>query len=168
MKYLAPVLASLMFAGCGYHVSGHADLLPSTIHTIAIPPVDNVTNRYKLSNYLGSMLTREFISRTRYKIVTDPNQADAILKAAVIRYYSTPVVSVNGRATTVQLSAIMQISLTERATGKVFFNRPNMEVRQRYEISLNQLEYFEESDIALDRVSREVARSVVSAVLEAF
>ena len=43
-----------------------------------------------------------------------------------------------------------------------------MEVRQRYEISVDQLQYFEESDIALDRVSREVARSVVSAILEAF
>jgi len=73
-----------------------------------------------------------------------------------------------GRANSVQLSAILQINLTERATGKVLFSRPSMEVRQRYEISVDQLQYFEESDIALDRVSREVARSVVSAILEAF
>jgi hypothetical protein len=68
----------------------------------------------------------------------------------------------------VQFSAFLQVNLVERVTGKVLFTRPNMEVRQRYEISQNPLEYFEESDIALDRASREVARSVVSAILEAF
>jgi outer membrane lipopolysaccharide assembly protein LptE/RlpB len=168
MKYTALTLAALILSGCGYHVSGHADLLPATVKTIAIPAVGNLTNRYKFSDQLAGALTREFISRTRYKVSADPNQADAILKAAVIRYYSTPVVSDGGRATMVQLSAVLQVNLVERATGKVLFNRPNIEVRQRYEISLNQREYFEESDIALDRLSREVARSVVSAILEAF
>src|SRR4051812_46272146 len=168
MKYAVLAIAAIALTGCGYHVSGHADLLPTTIKTIAIPAVSNLTNRYKLSDQLASAMTREFISRTRYKIVTEPEQADAVLRAAVVRYYSTPVVSEGGRATTVQLSAILQVNLFERATGKVLFTRPAMEVRQRYEISLKELQYFEESDVALERVSREVARSVVSAILEAF
>ena len=32
-------LLCLLFASCGYHVSGKADLLPKRIHTIAIPVV---------------------------------------------------------------------------------------------------------------------------------
>ena len=167
---LAALAVTLAVNGCGYHVSGHADLLPATIKTIAIPAVGNLTNRYKLSDRLASTLTREFISRSRYRIVTDPAQADAVLKAVVVNYFSYPVVSdqKTGRANSVQLSAILQINLTERTTGKLLFSRPNLEVRQRYEISIDQLEYFEESDIALDRLSREVAKSVVSAILEAF
>ena len=170
MRYVLLALAAVVVNGCGYHVSGHADLLPATIKTISIPAVTNLTNRYKLSDRLASTLTREFISRSRYRIVTDPNQADAVLRAAVINYYSYPVVSdqKTGRANSVQLSAILQINLTERTTGKVLYTQPRMEVRQRYEISVDQLEYFEESDIALDRLSREVAKSVVSAILEAF
>lgn len=174
MKSIGLPVASLVVAlaagGCGYHVSGHADLLPTTIKTIAIPAVGNLTNRYKLPDRLASTLTREFISRSRYRIVTDPAQADAILKAVVVNYYSYPVVSdqKTGRANSVQLSVVLQINLTERSTGKVLFTQPRMEVRQRYEISVDQLEYFEESDIALDRLSREAAKSVVSAILEAF
>src|SRR3954467_9272370 len=100
MKYAVLAIAAIALTGCGYHVSGHADLLPATIKTIAIPAVDNLTNRYKLSDRLASAMTREFISRTRYKIVADPNQADAVLKAAVVNYYSYPVVSdqASGRA----------------------------------------------------------------------
>src|SRR5437016_1275452 len=68
------LLLGLLFASCGYHVSGKADLLPKRIHTIAIPAFGNATTKYKLSERLTSALTREFISRTRYRIVADPNQ----------------------------------------------------------------------------------------------
>ncbi len=43
-----------------------------------------------------------------------------------------------------------------------------MEVRERYEIAIDPRAYFEESDTAIERMSREVARSIVSAVLEKF
>ena len=173
MKCCLLVLISILLAtaGCGYHVSGHSDLLPKTVKTIAIPPFANVTTRYKLTDSIPSSLMREFASRTsRYQIVNNPDQADAVLRGAVVNYLSFPVVSdqKTGRATAVQISVFLNISLVERATGKVLFNRPNMEVRQRYEISSDQVAYFEESGTALQRVSQEVARAVVSAILEAF
>ena len=62
----------------------------------------------------------------------------------------------------------MQVTLTERATGKVIFSRPNFDVHQRYELSLTAGAYFEESDAALDRLSRDVARDLVSSILENF
>jgi outer membrane lipopolysaccharide assembly protein LptE/RlpB len=80
------VFAAVLLSGCGYHVSGHADTLPKTVKTIAIPPVANLTTRYKLSDRLAATLTREFGTRTRYKVVADPNQGDATLTAAVISY----------------------------------------------------------------------------------
>jgi hypothetical protein len=43
-----------------------------------------------------------------------------------------------------------------------------MEFRQTYEISVDPATYFDESDNAMDRLSRDVARTVVSAVLANF
>ena len=43
-----------------------------------------------------------------------------------------------------------------------------MEFRERYEVSVDPSAYLEESDAALTRLSRDVARTVVSAVLERF
>jgi hypothetical protein len=34
---------------CGYHVSGHADLLPKHIKSIAIPAFGNLSTRYRLA-----------------------------------------------------------------------------------------------------------------------
>jgi hypothetical protein len=161
---------ALTLAGCGYHVSGHSDLLPSTIKTVAIPAFGNVTGRYRLTEMMPAALTREFISRTRYQVVPDEKDADAVLRGAVVNYMFFPSVidQVSGRAAGIQVMVVLQLTLHERASGKVLYTRPAMEVRNRYEIAIDPKAYFEESDLALERVSRDVARTVVSSVLENF
>jgi hypothetical protein len=162
--------AACLLAGCGYRVSGHSDLLPTSIQSIAIPAFGNATTRYKLADRVTQALTHEFIRRTRYRIHPDVSQADAILQGAVLTYSAYPTVfdPLSGRATGVQAHVVLQVTLTERATGKVLFTRPSMEVRERYEISVDPKEYFDESGVAMQRLSEEAARSVVSAILENF
>ena len=162
--------AAAALTSCGYHVSGHADLLPKEIKTIAIPAFANLTVRHKLADRLPAALTREFIRRTRYRVIQDQNQADAILSGAVLSYNSYPTVfdPATGRAAGIQVIVTLQVRLTERATGKVLFLRESMEARQRYEISTDQVAYFEESSAAIERLSQEVARLLTSAILENF
>jgi len=170
MKPALLCLLPLLFSACGYHVAGNTDLLPKTIKTIAVPAFGNVTIRYKLADRLPTDIAREFISRTRYAVVADPKKADAVLNGAVVSFTSFPTTydPVTSRATAAQVIVNVQISLVERSTGKVLFNRPSMEIRERYEISVNPGTYFDESGPAMDRLAQDVARSVVSAVLENF
>jgi outer membrane lipopolysaccharide assembly protein LptE/RlpB len=167
-KVLAGCLLLVALGGCGYHTSGHADLLPKRIKTIAVTSFNNNSSRYRLTGTLPKAIAREFISRTRYKVVADPAEADAVLSGAVLTYANYTTIVQNGRASGIEMVVTMQISLTDRATGKVLFTRPSMEVRERYEVAADPRAYFEESDIGLERMSRDVARSVVSAVLENF
>jgi hypothetical protein len=62
----------------------------------------------------------------------------------------------------------MQVSLRERRTGKILYQNQNYEARERYEVSVDPKAYFEESEAALERMSRSVARNLVSAILEKF
>jgi hypothetical protein len=62
----------------------------------------------------------------------------------------------------------MQVSLTERATGKVLFTRPRLEARERFQIASLPGQYFEESETALNRVSKAAAAQVVSDLLNDF
>ncbi len=170
MRLVGAIVLVLVNAGCGYHVSGKADLLPKSVQTIAIPAFTNITARYKLPERLAGSLTREFISRTRYHITADPTTADAVLRGSVLRYdsYVTTFDPVTNRGSSVQVNVTLKLTLVERVTGKVLFERPSMEVRERYEIATDQRAYLEESDAAVDRMSRDLARTVVSAVLEAW
>ena len=167
----AAILAMVaMLSGCGYKVGGKADLLPASIRTIAIPTFSNATTRYKLTEQLPSAITREFLSRSRYRVVADPREADAVLEGAVTNVMSAPTIfdQATGRAAGIQVSVFVNVRLIERATGNVLYTRQGLEVRQRYEVSIEALEFFDESSTALQRLSQEVARQVVSTVLSAF
>ena len=169
MKRFVPLLACVL-SSCGYHVAGHADLLPKTIKTIAVPAFGNASIRYKLSDQLSEAVKREFIAQTHYKMVSDPGQADAILQGAVGTYASYPILfdSVTSRAAAVQVIVTLQVKLVERATGKVLFTRPNLQVSEQYQISLDPGQYFDESDTALARASKIVAQQIVTAILNDF
>ncbi|MGE5644682.1 MAG: LPS assembly lipoprotein LptE [Acidobacteriota bacterium] len=169
MKFAAFAAFALLATGCGYHVSGHADMLPKNIRTIAVVTFANATTRYRITETLPAAITREFIARTRYNIVADPNDADAILSGTVVNYNAFPTTldPATGRATAVQVYIHLQIMLRDRA-GNVIYSQPHFEARERYEISTDPKAYVDESDAAFDRVSQYVARMVVSGVLEKF
>ncbi|MBZ5585995.1 MAG: hypothetical protein LAQ30_28155 [Acidobacteriia bacterium] len=169
---VAPFVLVLAAAGggCGYHIGGQGDLMPKTVKTIAVPAFGNVTARYKLARLLPGDITRELLSRTRYVVVPDANQADAVLGGTLANFVAYPIVSdpATGRATAAQVVVTLNLTLRERVSGKVLWSNNGAEFRERYEISLDPKAYFDESGTAADRVSRDVARSVVSAILEAF
>jgi len=169
VKFLVAA-AALMLASCGYHVSGHADLMPKTIQTVCIPAFKNATSRYKLTDRLPGAISREFLTRTKYHISTDENSCDAILRGTVINFLAnqTTVDPTTGRATAADIHVILSITFTERATGKLLYSNVNFDARERYQISVNPIAYFEESDAGLNRVATQVSRQVVSAILEKF
>ena len=167
----ALALGSCALSSCGYHVAGRADLVPKDVHTIAIPPFSNATVKYKLTDLLPEAISREFITRTRYKPVSDPSQADAVLTGGVVRYvaYPTLIAQATGRTSGLQIIVVLNVSLTQRSSGKVIFSRPYFEEHQRYELSVtNDAQYFDESSSGMQRLSRDVARDLVSAILENF
>ena len=165
---LALALAATALTGCGYHVSGHGELMPKTAHTIAIQAFGNTTTRYKLARTLPGDIGTEFLKRSRYRIVSDPGQADVVLTGTLSNYIAYPTISAGGRSTTVEAVVTLSVTMTDRTTGAIIFNRPASEFRERYEISADPTSYFDESGTAMERLSKDVARSVVSAILEAF
>jgi hypothetical protein len=163
--------SALGFSGCGYHVAGSQNLLPKTLHTIAVPPFGNATIRYKLTDLLPQDITREFHTRTKYEIITDPTQADAVLHGTVLNYLAFPTLidQTTGRTSALQVIVRLSVTLTDRATGKVLFNRPFYEAHERYEASVtNNYQYFDESTSAVQRLSKDVARDLVSSILDNF
>jgi hypothetical protein len=168
LKRAIPLLA-IGLAGCGYQMVGTVDALPKTIHSIAVPTVRNATTQYKVTDLLGQAIGREFISRTRYKVVMDPAEADANLICNVVNFISYPTVvdPTTSRATGVQAILTVNVMLRDKA-GAILFNRPNFEVRERYEISIDPAKYFDESEPAMQRLAQDVARTIVTAVLTKF
>ena len=171
MKRILPVLlVCAVSSGCGYHAAGKAELIPKSVRTIYIEPFHAGIPRADIPRLLAADLAREFLSRTRFRIVSDPAQADAVLAGAITNFSSgsTTTDPNTARSTGAMVVLQMNIYLTERGTGKSLYQNNGYEFRERYEISENAATYFDESGTAVQRVTRDAARSIVSAILENF
>lgn len=163
-------LGPALLGSCGYHVGGKAELIPKSIQTIAIPPFVSASLRYRLLDVLPEQIGREFIAKTRFRVVTDPSEADAVLQGNInmAQVYPTIFDPTSGKPTSVQVLVVVSLTLSERPTGRVILTRNNLAFRQNYSIAVDPHQFFDESGPAFDRVSQDVAHGVVTAIVEAF
>lgn len=156
--------------GCGYHEAGKAARVPPDVKTIAVPMFKNKTPRYHIEQLLASAVTREFIERTNFRITPYPRRADAVLRGTVLNIRSGVVTfDLNtGRATTQQIQVTADVELVDEHTHKVIYANHHYVFREQYQISQNTTGYFEEDQPALKRLSQDLARTLVTDILENF
>jgi hypothetical protein len=90
----ASLLLAALAAGCLYGFSGGGGL-PSDIHSIYVPPVDNSTSRFELTQ----QLTQGLMDAVRGRLGAQPgsqDNADAIIRTNITNY-SDQAVSLQGR-----------------------------------------------------------------------
>ncbi|HLY18994.1 MAG TPA: LPS assembly lipoprotein LptE [Bryobacteraceae bacterium] len=159
---------SLMLAGCGYHVSGKDNKLPTDLRTLAIPAFTNGSQVYRVEQDLTSAVVREFITRTHYQIVNRQDRsADATLQGTVLAASVFPLTfdTRTNRVATVLVQVGVHVTLTDKK-GKVLYDNPSYLFREQYQESSSLATFFQEESPALERLSRDFARSLVSDVLE--
>lgn len=170
LNFAALAIASLMLAGCGYHTAGRTTHLPENLHVLAVPVFVNQTQTYRIEQILSRQVVREFVGRTHYRVVpTADDSADAILKGTVLAAVAAPLTydAHTGRISSAVVTVTIRITLTNRA-GRVLFENQNYTFREQYQVSREVTSFFEEETPALERMSHDFARTLVSDVLEAF
>jgi outer membrane lipopolysaccharide assembly protein LptE/RlpB len=159
---------SLTTLGCGYHTVGHAAALPQSVRTIAVPGFASQSPTFRVEQVMTDAVVREFNTRTQLRVIheTKPD-ADAVLKGTVLSATAAPLAydSKTGRAASVLVTVSMQVSLTDR-DGKVLFQNPSYLFHEQYELSRELSTFFEEDSAAMDRLSRDFARTLVANILE--
>ncbi len=147
---------ALTASGCGYHTAGNRVDLPQNIRSIAIPGFVSQSQTFRIEQLLTDAVVREFNARTQYRVIHEAKgDADAVLKATVVSASATPLAydSQTGRAASALVTVSIQVRLTDRH-GKVLFDNPSY--------------LFHEDSPAVDRLSRDFARTLVANILEAY
>jgi len=178
------VSVAIFLSACGYHVGGTSSRLPPGLKVIAVPALENQTNQYRVEQRMTQAVVREFLARTKYRVVSTEDSADAVLHGAITSLESSPVVfdttptpnaptsptatTTTARATTMLVSVHMKVSLEERETKKILYKNDDYLFREAYEISTDPGTFFDEQGPALDRMARDFASRLVADVVENF
>jgi hypothetical protein len=176
--------AAIFLSSCGYRVGGTASRLPPGLKVIAVPALENRTNQYRVEQRMTQAVVREFLARTKYRIVSTEESADAVLRGEIMSVESSPVVfdttptqnaptsptatTATARATTMLVSVHLKVVLEERETKKILYKNDNYLFREVYEISTDPATFFDEQGPALDRMARDFASRLVADVVENF
>jgi uncharacterized protein affecting Mg2+/Co2+ transport len=168
------MLGLAMMSGCGYALAGRGSFLPVYIKTIGVPTFANRTTVFNLETLLTEKVRAEFIGRGKYQILPSPDGVDALLIGEVTGVSVAPSSFSNNQiASRYTLTMSARIEMRDVRENKVLWENPAVFFRQEYEatsgVSVTDPMAFFQNDLnVLDRMSTEFARTIVSAILEAF
>lgn len=169
------MVAVVMTSACGYALAGRGNSLPANVRTIGVPQFENRTSAAGIEREVTEAVQAEFQSRGNLRALPTEEGADAVLRGAVTNLQLVPAtINASGLATRYQViltASVEFIDLTDNDT--VLWANPNMTFSDEYDVpsgtsTTDPAAFFRQDNNALQRLSRNFARSVVTSILEAF
>lgn len=172
----ASIAASAIGAeACGYSLAGRGSFLPDYIRAIAIPIFVNRTPYLTVEQMFTEKVRVEFQSRGRYSVQPAEPGADGVVRGEIIGISAAPVGFTDQQlATRYRFTVTVNVKFDDAKQKKTLWENPALSFSDEYELSsrtstgLDAAAFLEQERAAIDRLSSDFAKSVVSAILEAF
>ena len=172
-EFLAVVAAALSSA-CGYALAGRGSFLPAYIRVLGIPMFENATPYQTVEQVFTQKVRLEFQSSRRYTVVPTDEGADGIVRGQITSISSQPVSLTDTQlASRYRVTVVVKIAFEDVKAQKVLWENPSLSFSDEYEVAnpgsaADVSAFIGNERVAMDRLSEDFARSVVSAILEAF
>jgi hypothetical protein len=178
MRWLAAVVLGACVAassGCGYALAGRGSFLPTTIHVVGIPKLENRSTFFQVEDILTDKIRAEFIGRGKYTVTPADTGADALLTGEVLGISVVPVgITENQFASRYLFTVALKMSFTDTHTQDVIWENDSLVFRGEYDlqtrsnVAIQGETFLDQERSSMDRIATDVARTVVTAILEAF
>ena len=160
--------ALALLTGCGYHTVGAPTHLPPEARTMAVPVFATRTEAYHTEAALTDAVIREFAARSKMRV--SPGQGadpDVILHGTILNEVVAPLTynTTTQQSSSFLITLVISVTVTDRG-GKVLYENKNYVFRGQYQSTTDLPTYLDESPAAVERISRDFARTLVADVLE--
>jgi len=169
------LLCAFAASGCGYALAGRGSFLPTDIRVVGIPQLMNRTTFFDVEQILTEKVRNEFIGRGKYQVLTETPGADAVLSGAVTSIFVQPAALTDlQQASRYLFTLTMTVQFTDARTNEVIWSNDSLTFRGEYDLGtvdttvLQGAAFLDQERTSFDRISTDIARTVVTAILEAF
>ena len=166
---------ALISQGCGYALAGRGSFLPAYIRVVGIPPLENRTTFFQVEQILTEKIRTEFINRGKYTVEPTESGAQAVLSGAVTSITVTPAgFNEQQLGSRYLFTLTMRVQFLEAMTNTVLWSNESLTFREEVDLqtrgntALEGATFLDQERTAFERIAPDVARTVVSAILEAF
>ncbi len=157
--------------GCGYHLVGTSSFLPEELQVLYLANFENKTTWSDVDQRLNESLAREWVRRGRFELVDERKKAQVVLEGVIRRISMVPVaLDDQGRATEYQMTLTVSVQLLDvrGEEPEVLWEDKAFSRRTSYEVDLSAVDFFDRQIQAMELVSENLSRALVTAVLEGF
>jgi hypothetical protein len=168
-------VGALAGGSCGYALAGRGSFLPDYIRVVGIPVLANNTTFFQVEQVLTEKIRTEFIGRGAYTITTDAVGADAVVSGTVTGLSVQPVGFTDQQLASRYLFTItMRVEFTDSRTNMVLWSNESLSFSSEYELNtrgttaIEGAAFLDQERSSFDRIATDIARSVVTAIVEAF
>ena len=167
---------AMVTSGCGYALAGRGSFLPDYIRVIGIPPIENRSTYQQVELVLTEKIRTEFIGRGKYTVVSEASGSDAVLSGEITGISAQPVgFNESQLASRYLFIMTMKVQLTDARTNMVLWSNDALTFREESELTsrtasnvIDAGAFLDQERSSFDRIASDVARTVVTAILEAF
>ena len=165
--------AALAVSSCGYALAGRGGTLPEHIRIIGIPQFVNRTTWPEIDRIVTERVSEEFRGRGRYRVLPETTGVDAVLTGTVVSAVATPTSFTTGsrQASSYAMVLTLSVEFKDVKNDKVIWSNPSIAVREEYDVPTgagsDPAAFFRQDTNAIERLSRNVARALATAVFEA-
>lgn len=173
----AALVCAMASASCGYALAGQGNFLPGYITAIGIPTFTNLTSYFDLAQISTDKVRTQFISRGKYKVLPEAAGADAVLNGTITGISIVPTAFGAGQqASRYVITVTANVELRDVQKNTVLWSNPSVVVREEYDAAtassadtvIDAGAFFNRETDAVQRITDEFSRTVVSSILEAF
>lgn len=166
-------IGAATLSGCGYALVGRGGGFDPSIRRLGVPLFRDVTGQSNLDQKITQKVIEELLRRGKVDIVQSIDAVDAIVDGEIVGYQVVPV-GFSGGGTGTTTASRYAITLT----AKVRYYKPGeplpiwqndaFSFRDEYDMGSDPSSFFDREGQGVERLAQAFARSLVSAMLEAF
>ena len=175
----AAALALAGLAGCGYALVGRGITTDASIKRIGVPLFKDTTGRPGLDQTITRKVIEELLRRGRFDVVPQTTGVDAVVEGELIGYQATPVgfegtegqaraAGSQTQASRYAVTVTARIKYAKPGAPEPIWANDSFTFRDEYDVGSDPSSFFDREGQAVDRLAQSFARSLVSAMLEAF
>ncbi len=167
--FIITILCTIVIlTNCGYHLSGSGkSTLPEEAKTIYIPDFYNLSSNPDAQKYISFAIRDEFIKRSKLTLTNTITAANLVLEGKITNFIVKPMSYTDKMSANLYIVTLtLDVKLINTINNKIIYKNTNLRFSDNYDIDSS--DFFSQETATLNKISKDIARTIVSGILENF
>ena len=180
MRRAAALWLLLPLLGCGYTLEGRGIAQDPSIKKIGVPLFKDTTGKPGLDQKVTEHVIAELLKRGHFDVVQDSSGVDALVEGSITNYRAVPVGFSNegggsggGKNKNIEASRYaivltVAVKYSKPGVTEPIWQTDQLSVRDESDVGDDPNAFFDREDQVIERLTQNLAKTLVAQMLEAF